>query len=462
MTYDVIIIGAGIAGLAAARELCNLGAKVCLLEARPQLGVAQERNLEAMYVHGQGSDSHANPVPNPVYALIKHYGIVPKTPDINKSDLRDTRGEPRSLPKLETELKEYFSAAVFEIQEARNTHYQNPPSVADVLMYHESNIPKRDSPAFWARKLVTTSIIHHTDAKLSELSIIDLQHDRMLQGEDVLIIGGYTQLAESLYHESLETQNLSSYFNSVVKKINHDPKESHVSVETSKGITYNAKAVLCALPFNILKQNQVLFHPALSKRKRDAIQHFKVGHQNTVLLRFKKRFWPADAHYLFPNDPDVDTWPEYLNLNHFITETNSKNTSKNTSGNISENKKEYPALLVFLYGENANFANKTEEEILKMVIMPLKKAYKDAEDFELIEYAISHWDSDKYSQGHNVYCSTGCSSEHIDALNADETGGLFFAGGFKRIKQGMQATVEGAYDSGVEAALEIRSYLKAI
>ncbi|HEV7239093.1 MAG TPA: FAD-dependent oxidoreductase [Thermoanaerobaculia bacterium] len=38
MNYDVVIIGAGAAGLAAARSLSGAGQRVCLIEARPRVG----------------------------------------------------------------------------------------------------------------------------------------------------------------------------------------------------------------------------------------------------------------------------------------------------------------------------------------------------------------------------------------------------------------------------------------
>ena len=63
MKFDVVVIGAGAAGLAAAREVSGTGKRVCLLEARPRLGgrihtlhpadLPLPVELGAEFVHGQ-------------------------------------------------------------------------------------------------------------------------------------------------------------------------------------------------------------------------------------------------------------------------------------------------------------------------------------------------------------------------------------------------------------------------
>ncbi|HVR38371.1 MAG TPA: FAD-dependent oxidoreductase, partial [Thermoanaerobaculia bacterium] len=62
MKFDVAVIGAGAAGLAAARELSSAGKRICLLEARPRAGgrvhtlhvddLALPIELGAEFVHG--------------------------------------------------------------------------------------------------------------------------------------------------------------------------------------------------------------------------------------------------------------------------------------------------------------------------------------------------------------------------------------------------------------------------
>ena len=67
MRYDAVIIGAGAAGLAAARELSGAGKRVCILEARPRTGgrihtlhvpdLPLPIELGAEFIHGEAHET---------------------------------------------------------------------------------------------------------------------------------------------------------------------------------------------------------------------------------------------------------------------------------------------------------------------------------------------------------------------------------------------------------------------
>ena len=67
MKFDVVVIGAGAAGLAAARELSGAGKRVCVLEARPRLGgrvhtlhvpdLPLPVELGAEFIHGEPDET---------------------------------------------------------------------------------------------------------------------------------------------------------------------------------------------------------------------------------------------------------------------------------------------------------------------------------------------------------------------------------------------------------------------
>src|SRR5947207_62608 len=69
MRFDVIVIGAGVAGLAAARALSGAGKQVCIVEARPRLGgriltmhdhaSPLPIELGAEFIHGSATDTFA-------------------------------------------------------------------------------------------------------------------------------------------------------------------------------------------------------------------------------------------------------------------------------------------------------------------------------------------------------------------------------------------------------------------
>lgn len=438
---DVIVIGAGISGLAAAYELTNMGSPVLLVEARSRVGGQlhsvsvhkKKMDLGAMYVHGDSAGS------NPLAPLLKRYEIETSPVDIYQSETFDTKGQRVDLKEVYENCQGAISEEIIKIQEAKSMHYHHhtPPTVADVLG-EITPPPTADSKPFWTRKLITASIKHHTGAELNELSLLDLMFEEPYTGENELVLGGYQKLAEGLYQDAMDTGRLTPQLNTIVTRIHHDPNDPMITVITQDGQEFQGKTVICALPLNVLKHGKISFRPELSPEKRQAMHHVKMGNQNKVYLEFEKAFWPENVQYLYPNDPKMEYWPEYLNLSPHLKK---------------------PALLACFYGNEALFGEMSSEQILQRTLKPLQRAYPKA-NIALNQSKISHWDSDPFSLGSGTYCSFGCEEKHIDALNENEKGGLIFANGFKQIKQGQQATVEGAFEAGVQAALEAEAYLK--
>lgn len=89
--HDLLIIGAGVAGLAAARDAAKAGLRVILLEGRSGVGgrvYADETtglDCGASWIHGH--------VGNPVYEEMRRAGVSMKAFNYENSQLFDVRGE---------------------------------------------------------------------------------------------------------------------------------------------------------------------------------------------------------------------------------------------------------------------------------------------------------------------------------------------------------------------------------
>lgn len=449
MTYntsDVIVVGGGISGLTSCFELANLGAKVTLLEARDRLGGEIETlsfpkykvDMGAMYLH-----SFKPPLSNPLLPLLKRYQIKTTPLDNLNSDTRDTLGNSIQLSELQETLHNEWEEATQKIMLAKNSNANIFPTIAEVLGYDKQPPPHQNSPDYWARKLITATIIQHATAPLTELSLLELTFDTPFMGKDLLVLNGYHQMIDQLLIETLSSKNLTLHLNSVVKSIEQQSHDAHsnrhdtITVTTQNNERYQAEAVLCTLPFSIIQQKS-LFKPELPASKIESFKYIKPGFQNKVLLEFDKVFWEDTVHYLYPNDPNIERWPVYLNL-YALTDA------------------KVPALLACFYGNDAKFGSKSNRDIVEEALLPLKRVYKEMRPPHYFQ--VSRWDSDPFSLGGSVYCGKGCQRNHIDALN-QPVEGIFFANSYQRIKQGMQNSVEGGFDSGVQAALEIEAYLK--
>jgi len=73
--WDALVIGGGIAGLVAARELASAGARTCLIEARPALGGCVARHTVAGLTFDRGAESFATRNPS-VSRLVESLGLT--------------------------------------------------------------------------------------------------------------------------------------------------------------------------------------------------------------------------------------------------------------------------------------------------------------------------------------------------------------------------------------------------
>lgn len=433
-TYDVAIIGAGLAGLSAAEHLCEQGYQCCLLEARNRLGGriqthtlkdGQTLELGAAYLRGTGQPSN----PNPMLSLFKRMGIQTSPLDPLNSDFYTYEGEKASLSDWQTGLEEEFARANTLIQNAKLSNEIPIPSVAQILEYDQS-MPVKTSKEFRARQIITASVLQNTGATPNQVSLLELMHDEVLIGGDALIVNGAHKLIDGLYQKCLATQNLDLFFKSQVEALQHSEKEGKFSIKTEMGEEYHAEVVICTVPLGIFKKHPIRFTPELSKAKQKAIRHLSIGEQNHVILEFDKAFWPESVHYLYPNDTNINLWPEYINLMPF------------TDGR--------PILLANLYGNLAHFSKQKDSDIVERVLKPLKRVYPNVPHPKFV--SISHWDTEHFTAGGIPYCGLLTTEEDLLALQEPEDNGLYFAGDYtSRGQKGLNA----ARDSGLSAAIKV-------
>lgn len=432
--YDAAIIGAGLAGLTAAWHLSEQGYRCCLLEARNRLGgriqtqtlkEGQTLEIGAAYLRGTGNPSN----PNPLLSLFEGMGIQTSPLDPLNSDFYTYEGKKTSLLEWQSALDEQFAKANTLIQNAKEAQHSPPPSLAQVLEYDET-MPAKTSKEFRARQIITATVLQNTGALPNQVSLLELMHDDILIGTDALIVNGTHQLIDGLYEKCKRTENLDLFLKCQVEALHHTEKEGKFRIQTEMGEEYQAEVVICTVPLGIFKKHPLRFTPELSKAKQKAIRHLSLGEHNHVILEFDKAFWPESVHYLYPNDSNVNLWPEYINLMPF---TNGR-----------------PILLANLYGSMAHFSKQKDKDIIEKVLNPLKRVYPNIPDPKFVK--ISHWDTERFTAGSIPYCGLLTTEEDLLALQEPEDNGLYFAGDYtSRGQKGLNA----AYDSGLNAAMKV-------
>lgn len=442
MEYDVIVIGAGMAGLSAAQHLADLGHTVLVLEAKNRVGgrIHTQKTGDGIPID-MGANMLVNPGtterPNPLIPLIQQLNLTTMPID--------------SIDSATFNAKGYFENATKWINEAKRFPWKTWPSLGEILkiqnlQFHENLKP--NSAEFIGKQALIHMIEQHTGTSphnVSLLELMDFDTDAKPHNSDgspesteaTFINGGYQQLPEAMAKKAIATGKVKILLNTPVDAV-HYHNDDTTQVIATNGEKYAAKRVLCAVPIGVLQKQGIHFFPELSPEKQQLIKHLKIGFHNKVVLEFKKVFWPEAAHFLFPGSKNYHHFPEYLNLFHFSHQT--------------------PALVCHFYASEACFKENSDDHIVEKALLPLRETYGKTA-IALKDAFVTHWESDPYALGSTSCYGLQCESGELTNFEKPEQGGLFFAGAHTLANKNRE-TVQGAYISGVRAALDINHHLK--
>jgi monoamine oxidase len=297
---DVIVIGAGAAGLAAARDLSQAGRRVTLLEARDRWGgrVLTHRDpawpipveLGAEFLHGKAEDT---------MLAVRAAGLtVQQLPDRHAwaehghpRPIRDMwaafDGVCKGIPDRGTDLSfsEFLSRRSFPPRTA---------SLARMIVegYHAAS-PHRMS----AQALATG------DAE------VDPSENRQYR-----LVAGYDRVLAWL-RAGLDPQRVSLRLRAAATEIRWERRRVTVAAQVGSGHageSFQARALVIAVPLSVLKApaeepGGLRFVPEVP-RLRTALEGLDMGHVVKVVLRFRERPWGQDADFLHDVTRAFPTW----------------------------------------------------------------------------------------------------------------------------------------------------------
>ena len=283
---QVIIIGAGAAGIAAARELTARGMRVLILEARDRIGgrVRTEYTspgdaveLGAEFVHGRINASWP--------LLRKHRLTVVDVPDrhllLDGEKLRDS-GD------LWSEVEKIFS---------RMRHAEDGLTFLEFLKRHCGG-----AKLAHARRAAIAYVEGFHAARIDRIGVAALmQAEAEAEATDgdrsYRIVNGYVQFLQRIV-DSLPPRRVTLRLNTVVEKIAWTRGGVRVHARTAAGKrlpVLHARRAIITLPLGVLQAGAVKFEPELPQRHRDAIEKLAMGTVVRIALRFKEAFWEDPA-----------------------------------------------------------------------------------------------------------------------------------------------------------------------
>jgi monoamine oxidase len=281
----IVVIGAGMAGLAAARQLQNYGYQVIVLEGRERIGgriwtdesLGVALDLGAAWIHGIEG--------NPIFELAQYWRIETSLTDFEASALYF--GNREFSDEEYVQIETVFDEISDELQTLKET-LDDDLSVGeavDRLLADYDDLSERVRAG--ARWVFEAEIGLEMGENLENLSLLALGEDEEFAGDDVVFPGGYGELVERL------ADGLDIRVNQIVTGIYHD--DEGVEIETTDG-TFEGDRVIVTLPLGVLKSGDVEFDPPLPDAKQAALDRMAMGTLDKVALRFPALFWPKALH----------------------------------------------------------------------------------------------------------------------------------------------------------------------
>lgn len=418
---DVLVLGAGIAGLAAARTLTDKGLNVIVLEARNRVGgrmwtdssLGLPLDLGASWIHGVNG--------NPITKLAKQFGVKTMPTDDENNMMFHADGSEMTDAEwaaMEALFEEIY-AEVAEMQEDTDNDMSLQEAFDEVLAGHDLSEEELRGLNYYA--YLGTALEYGADPK--DLSLWEWDQDEEFDGEEVIFPGGYNQITDGL------AKGLDIRLGTVVNTVRYGG--DGVEVETSVGRFMADKAVV-TFPLGVLKQASVKFEPPLPESKQAAIARLEMGVLNKVYLKFPETFWDQDVQTISYMGEELGEWGDWLSFVPFTGE---------------------PVLMAF-HGGDKGFAleDLSDDEIREGAMKTLRVMFGDGIP-EPEGMLITRWGKDPFAFGAYSHIPPFASGADYDTLFEPVDDVLFFAG--EATSREYPSTVHGAYLSGIAAAEEL-------
>lgn len=424
----VIVIGAGVAGLGAARTLQASGYQVTVIEARDRIGgrvwtdrsLGHAIDLGAGWIHGVTG--------NPIAALAQAAGVATVAHSDSRGDDFGTTGAALTSAEVARidALTSTITAGITAGQSAASDQSLRATIEAAVGW---SSLGTADRA--FVDYIVNTTYEHEYAAMAETLSTWYFDDDSAYGGADHVFPDGYGAIPDYL------ATGLDIRLGHAVTAVNVAGATATVQATVAGATapaTFEADRVIVTLPLGVLKAGTVIFSPALPSAHVAAITALGFGILDKCVLEFPSSFWGTSVDWIEHVASRRGEWVDWISL---VRQTGR------------------PILVGFNAAQQAVDLEAQSDDVIVAAAMDVLRTMYGSAIPTPIATRVTRWGTDPYALGSYSSNALGSKPAMRDTLATPIGGRLFFAG--EATSRTYFGTVHGAYLSGLRAAADVQA-----
>lgn len=422
----VIIIGAGVAGLAVGKSLQLADVPAVVLEARGRLGGrtwtaevgGAMLDLGGAWIHGL-----SGPTENPMGKLVQAAQLPHQPHSYHFVSGFDAVSQQPLTPPQWRAMWDAYKQVPAQVESLRE-RLGPTASMHDLANHWIAEHALDEAEARAARFAIEHALTTCDYAGPPEHVSLDWWRMELECGRDNHVVkGGYIEVVKYL------AAGLDVRVDTPVQRVEVLEAQRRVRVTAANGQVFEGSRVVVTVPLAVLKAGAIEFVPPLPSYKQEAMDRLGIGCLEKVVLRYDHKWFNGSGMYI--DAQQEGAWGYIADL----TEATLQGA---------------PTLVCFTGGafSKGPRPHLTDDEMVEQVEKALACVYGVSPP-KPIATAVTRWVEDPYSRGSYSFVPVGSSQDDMRQLAKPVGAHLFFAG--EATCPEFHSTVHGALESGLRA-----------